>query len=111
LPVVPSVSPLETGVSPNQQSSFEDHDDDDEDSDIELLSERVQRMEIDALSYLGGIGASSGYRFHRQIAQLTNEHHLDKRSARQTHSQPDFVRGNCAAVCHTETEFPFAVGV
>jgi hypothetical protein len=49
--------------------------DDDHDEDVELLSERVRRIELDALSHLGDLGESSGGRFKNKFVRLKDEHH------------------------------------
>jgi hypothetical protein len=62
-----------------------------DDAEIELLSERVQKMENDALTYTGGIGASSGDRFVDKVARLKYEQTTQERPKDEPRRESEFV--------------------
>jgi hypothetical protein len=64
-----------------------------EDSDIELLSERVQRMELDAFSFLSGLGPSSHLQLREKVARLQQAHGVPQaeESTPQPQTEADFV--------------------
>jgi hypothetical protein len=79
-------------TTPSQKAIPDEQYQEIEDEDIELLSERVQRMEIDAFSYLGGLGLSSGGSLAKKVEQLKDEHPSSAEvPAPLSQKQPDFV--------------------
>jgi hypothetical protein len=67
------------------------------DSNVELLGERVERMEADAFSFIGGLGASSYLHLNDKMAQLQLEYGRDK--SVQTTLEPDFVSSEINLSC------------
>jgi hypothetical protein len=70
----PSPGQSTTALIPHTSTPTSDGDGEDgEEARIELLSERIQKIELDALTYTGGLGASSGGRFVDKVARLKDE--------------------------------------
>jgi hypothetical protein len=62
-----------------------------EDDDLELLSSRTWRLELDALSHTEGVAASNGKRFQQKIEKLKHEYKPVDSPFNHAPEEPDFV--------------------
>lgn len=62
-----------------------------EDDDLELLSSRTWRLELDALSHTEGVAASNGKRFQQKIEKLKHEYKPVDSPLNHVPEEPDFV--------------------
>jgi hypothetical protein len=90
----PTPSPGQSTTALISYTSTPTSDGDGEESDeaeIELLGERIQKIELDALTYTGGLGASSGGRFANKVARLKDEQTSQEKPKDEPRREFEFV--------------------
>jgi hypothetical protein len=88
----PSPGQSTTALIPHTSTPTSDGDGEESDeAEIELLGERIHKIELDALTYTGGLGASSGGRFVNKVARLKDEQTTQEKPKDEPRREFEFV--------------------